>query len=153
MKRSTQSLMIVILNAVLIGVIGFIAFRGGINLTGFAVAGNETGLSAYRVYLNITDMDTGEQSGVLFAGKTVFFANRTIKDYNEKKLVNKGTNTIYSDNPACKTFIFSQKKYLYDENLNGKYDEGEQYIYSVETDDEGCLVAEIPEGYKAMLAL
>ncbi|MDI6738216.1 MAG: hypothetical protein QME12_06935 [Nanoarchaeota archaeon] len=153
MKRSSQNLLMVILNIVLIGAVGIFAFRGGINLTGYAVAGNQSSLAAYRVYLNLTDMDTKESSSVLFAGKTVFFVNQTIISYDEKKLVNKGANTVYPDNSVCKTSSFSQKKYLYDENLNGKYDEGEQYIYSVDTDEEGCIVADVPEGYRAMLAL
>lgn len=143
----------VILNIALIGAIGFFAFKGGINLTGYAVAGNQTSLNAYRVYLNLTDTETRESSSMLFAGKTVFFVNKTIKEYDEKKLIHKDTSTIYSDNSVCRDFMFSQKKYLYDENLNSKYDKGEQYIYSVETDEEGCLVADVPEGYSAILAL
>lgn len=153
MKMSSQNLFMVILNIVLIGAIGVFAFKGGVNFTGYAVAENQTSLNAYRVYLNLTDTETMESSSVLFAGKTVFFVNNTISGYDEKKLVHGNINTIYSDNSICKESRFSQKKYLYDENLNGRYDAGEQYIYSVETDEEGCLVADVPEGYKAMLAL
>jgi hypothetical protein len=79
--------------------------------------------------------------------------NHTITDYDVAKLKLIDKNNVYSDNPACKSFMFLQKKYFYDENLNGKYDNNEQYLYSVETDEEGCLVAEIPNGYKAVLAL
>lgn len=153
MKKSSQNLFMVILNIVLIGAIGIFAFKGGINLTGYAVAENQSSLAAYRVYLNLTDIDTKESSSVLFAGKTVFFVNKTIIGYDENKLVYEDTKTIYPDKPVCKDSVFSQKRYMYDENLNGKLDAEEQYIYSVDTDDEGCLVAEIPEGYKAMLAL
>lgn len=153
MKRSRQNMFMVILNIVLIGAIGIFAFKGGINLTGYAVAGNQTGLSAYQVYLNVTDTDTGDISSVLFAGKTVYFVNRTIRDYDEKRLIQEDTNTIYSNNPVCRDFMFYQKKYFYDENLNGKHDAVEQYLYSVDTDEEGCLVTELPAGYKAVLAL
>lgn len=153
MKKNTQNLLMITLNIILIGAIGVIAFKGGVNLTGFAVAGNNSNLIAYRAYLNITDIETGEISNMLFNGKTIFFVNHTISDYDEAKLKLIDKKNVFSGNSACKSFMFSQKKYLYDENLNGKYDADEQYIYSVETDEDGCLVAEIPGHYKAMLAL
>ncbi|MFA5888082.1 MAG: hypothetical protein WC852_05225 [Candidatus Nanoarchaeia archaeon] len=153
MKKNTQNLLMITLNIILIGAIGVTAFKGGVNLTGFAVAGNQSNLLAYKAYLNITDTETGETSNFLFNGKTIFFVNHSIADYDEAKLKLIDTKNVYSDNPACKSFMFLQKKYFYDENLNAKYDNGEQYLYSVETDEEGCLVAEIPNGYKAVLAL
>jgi len=153
MKKNTQNLLMITINIILMGAIGVIAFKEGATLTGFAVAENQSNMLAYKAYLNITDTETGETSNVLFNGKTIFFVNHTILNYDEAKLRLIDTNNVYSGNPACKSFMFPQKKYLYDENLNNKYDENEQYIYSVETDEDGCLVADIPNGYKAMLAL
>ncbi|MFH1065981.1 MAG: hypothetical protein V1734_05745 [Nanoarchaeota archaeon] len=153
MKKNTRNLIMITLNIMLIGAIGVIAFKDGATLTGFAVAENQSSLVAYRAYLNITDTETGEISNVLFNGKTIFFVNYSIVDYDEAKLKLIDTKNVYSGNSACKSLMFSRKKYLYDENLNNKFDVNEQYIYSVETDEEGCLVADIPGYYKAMLAL
>ncbi|MBU2638829.1 MAG: hypothetical protein KJ955_07690 [Nanoarchaeota archaeon] len=145
--------MFIMINLILIGTIAFFLLKPEGNITGYAVKENQGFIATYNVYMNLTDMESGETLSQYIDGRDVFFAKEKLIPYDGKKLILVDETKIISDNTSCEKGEYMQKRYYYDANGNGLYD-GEPYIFSVQTNEKGCVIAELPEeGYKAMLAL
>ncbi len=143
---------LIAVNLIFIGAIAFFLLNGKGDITGYAV--KQGAAATYVVHLNLTDIESGETMGMYVEGRDVFFAKQKPVVFDEKKLVFLDEAKITSNGAPCEKSEFMQRKHYYDENGNGFYDADEPYIFSVETDRGGCVIAELPdEGYKAMLAL
>lgn len=149
-----KNAVIISINVLFLCAIAFFAFRGEPNITGFAVAEGRGMVASYIAVANTTDKATGAVSGSFLPGREVYFARAPIEEYDKQKLKLIGTMAVHSNGSLCSEGDFLQSQYYYDSNGNEKQDSAEAYVFSSETDSNGCVIAELPEeGYKAMLAL
>ncbi|HII15019.1 MAG TPA: hypothetical protein HA362_01790 [Nanoarchaeota archaeon] len=149
-----KNAVIISINVLFLCAIAFFAFRGEANITGFAVAESRGVVASYIAVANTTDKATGAVSGSFLPGKEIYFTQAPIPGYGNQRLKLISTITVQSNGSLCSEGDFLQNQYYYDINANGKQDSGEAYVFSSQTDMNGCVIAVLPEeGYKAMLAL
>lgn len=135
-------------NVILISAIAYIAFSNG-GITGRAVSDIPQEYS-YVAYINATDVETGITEKYYLSEKPVYFVPENTESINASSLVllSSSATEMDADNEGlqCNLSSYVTGKYFEDKNGNGLIDKKEIIVYASETDANGCITAELPEG-------
>jgi len=114
--------------------------------------GEEQGsvMTGYVVYYNTTELQTMRSFKQPLVNRTLLFSKGGFR-LNESLLVKIESKNVYGDADGegkdCYYTSYLQTKYFYDKNGNKVRDADEPIVYGVSTNNDGCVVADIPEDF------
>lgn len=144
------------INLILIAAIAFVALRDEqASPTGLAVAQIEKVRAGYIIFLNVTDLETGETFKENVKEREVYFSKEGAQFEKERLIAIDSKKVIVDidgDAKACSRQEYDVTRYFYDKNGNGQRDQDEIIVYGTKTDANGCVAADLPdETYKIVL--